>query len=283
MGCLNGKVAVITGAGNGIGRSHAHLFAKEGAKVVVNDLGCNRDGTGQSNAAELVVKEIEAIGGEAVANGEAVGTMEAGERIVRVAMDAFGRIDVLVNNAGILRDRTILNMTEDEWDSVIRVHLKGTLACLKAAAAAMKNQGTGGRIINTSSTSGLLGNFGQANYGAAKIGIHALTRIAALELAKYQITVNAIAPMALTRMMADLPQVKATYTIETMGPQFISPLVAWLASDEAAQVTGQTFGIEGNHLFVYKMLTSHGVTRVGANEPWKVEEIGPAMQQILNW
>jgi NAD(P)-dependent dehydrogenase (short-subunit alcohol dehydrogenase family) len=283
MGCLNGKVAVITGAGNGIGRSHAHLFAREGAKVVVNDLGCNRDGTGQSNTAELVVKEIKEMGGEAVANGEAVGTMEAGERIVKAALDAFGRIDVLVNNAGILRDRTILNMSESEWDSVIQVHLKGTFACLKAAAAAMKNQGTGGRIINTSSTTGLLGNFGQANYGAAKVGIYSLTRIAALELAKLKITVNAIAPMALTRMMADLPQVKATYTAETMGPQFISPLVTWLASDAAAQVTGQTFGVEGNHLFAYRMMTSHGATKVGTTEPWTVEEIGPAMQQILNW
>ena len=283
MGCLNGKVAVITGAGNGIGRSHAQLFAKEGAKVVVNDLGCNRDGTGQSNAAELVVKEINAMGGEAVANGEAVGTMQAGERIVKAALDAFGRIDVLINNAGILRDRTILNMTEAEWDSVIQVHLKGTFACMKAAAAAMKDAGRGGRIINTSSTTGLLGNFCQANYGAAKVGIHALTRIAALELAKHKITVNAIAPMALTRMMADLPQVKATYTPETMGPQFISPLVVWLASDAAAHVTAQTFGIEGNHIFAYKMMTSHGATKVGTNEPWTVEEIGPAMQQILNW
>jgi len=283
MGCLNGKVVVITGAGNGIGRSHAHLFAKEGAKVVVNDLGCNRDGTGQSNAAEDVVKEIHAMGGEAVANGEAVGTMEAGERIVNAALKAFGRIDALINNAGILRDRTILNMTEAEWDSVIQVHVKGTFACLRAAATVMKNQATGGRIINTSSTSGLLGNFGQANYGAAKAGIHALTRIAALELAKHNITVNAIAPMALTRMMADLPQVKATYTAETMGPHFISPLVVWLASDAAAHVTGQTFGIEGNHLFAYRMMTSHGATKVDSTQPWNVEEIGPAMQQILNW
>lgn len=283
MGCLNGKVAVITGAGNGIGRAHAHLFAKEGARIVVNDLGCNRDGSGQSNAAEQVIKEIKAMGGEAVASGEAIGSLEAGQRIVRAAIEAFGRIDILVNNAGILRDRTILKMTEEEWDSVLQVHLKGSFACLKAAAQIMKDQGTGGRIINTSSSSGLLGNFGQANYGAAKIGIHALTRIAALELAKYKITVNAISPMALTRMMADLPDVKETYTMETMGPQHISPLVAFLASDAAAHITGQTFGIEGNHLFVYKMMTSHGVTKVGSDEPWSIEEISRIMDRVVNW
>jgi NAD(P)-dependent dehydrogenase (short-subunit alcohol dehydrogenase family) len=283
MGVLQGKVAVITGAGNGIGRAHAHLFAKEGARVVVNDLGCNRDGTGQSNSAEEVVKEIKAAGGEAVANGDAVGSMEAGERIVKAAIDAFGKIDILVNNAGILKDRTILKMTEQEWDSVVQVHLKGSFACLKAAAEAMKNQGTGGRIINTSSSSGLLGNFGQANYGAAKIGIHALTRIAAWELAKYNITVNAIAPNALTRMTFDLPGVKNAYTPEAMGPEHISPIVAYLASDQAAHITGQTFGVDGNNLFIYKMMTSHGLQKRGTNEPWKIEEIAERIDRIVNW
>jgi len=283
MGWLKGKVAVITGAGNGIGRAHAHLFAKEGARVIVNDLGCDRDGTGRSDAAERVVAEINAAGGEAIANEEAVGTMEAAQRLVQAAITAFGRIDILVNNAGILRDRTILKMTEEEWDTVLQVHLKGTFACLKTAAHVMNDQGYGGRIINTSSSSGLLGNFGQANYGAAKIGIYALTRIAALELAKYKITVNAIAPIAMTRMMADLPGAKAAYTPETMGPQHISPLVAWLASDAAAHITGQTFGIEGHHVFVYRMMTSHGVTRSASAEPWSVGEIGAAMERILNW
>ena len=283
MGCLKGKVAVITGAGNGIGRAHALLFAKEGARVVVNDLGCERDGTGHSNAAERVVAEIKSVGGDAIPNAEAVGTMEAGQRIVQAALAAFGRIDILVNNAGILRDRTILNMTEQEWDAVLQVHLKGTFACLKAAGQVMKGQAAGGRIINTSSSSGLLGNFGQANYGAAKIGIHALTRIAAMELAKHKITVNAIAPIALTRMMADLPGAKESFTQETMGPQHVSPLVAWLASDAAAHITGQTFGIEGNHIFVYRMMMSHGVTRPGTSEPWNIEEIGQAMDRIVNW
>src|SRR5262245_57404281 len=283
MGLLDGKVAVITGAGGGIGRAHALLFAREGAKVVVNDLGCERDGTGRSDRAAGVVAEIQALGGQAVANGEAVGTFAAAARLVQAALDAFGRLDVLVNNAGILRDRTILNMSEDEWDQVLQVHLKGTFACLQAAARVMKQQGTGGRIINTSSSSGLLGNFGQANYGAAKVGVHALTRIAALELAKYRITVNALAPAALTRMLETIPGVKDTVTEATLGPQFIAPLAAFLASDAAAGITGQTFGVEGTHLFIYKMMTSHGATRRSGPEPWTVEEIAEAMPRIVNW
>jgi NAD(P)-dependent dehydrogenase (short-subunit alcohol dehydrogenase family) len=280
---LAGKVALITGAGGGIGREHALLFAREGARVVVNDLGCHRDGSGRSDAAEKVVAEIQALGGEAVASGEAVGTFAAAGRLVQTALDAFGRLDVLVNNAGILRDRTILNMTEEEWDQVLQVHLKGTFACLQAAARVMKDQPTGGRIINTSSSSGLLGQFGQANYGAAKIGIHALTRIAARELAKFKITVNAIAPIALTRMTQDLPGVKETWTAEAYGPQHVAPLVAYLASDAAAHITGQTFGVEGNHLFVYKMMTSHGATRRGRSEPWTIDEIGQSLEQIMSW
>jgi NAD(P)-dependent dehydrogenase (short-subunit alcohol dehydrogenase family) len=282
MGCLAGKVAIITGAGGGIGREHALLFARAGAKVIVNDLGCHRDGTGQSDAAARVVAEIKAQGGDAVASGEAVGTFASAQRIVQTALDAFGRLDILVNNAGILRDRTLLNMTEDEWDQVLQVHLKGTFTCMQAAARRMKEQGQGGRIINTSSSSGLLGNFGQSNYGAAKAGIYALTRIAAWELAKYSITVNAIAPSALTRMLETIPGVKETVTTATLGPQFIAPLVAYLASDAAAGITGQTFGVEGCHLFVYKMMTSHGVTKRGSPEPWTIEEISKAIDQIIH-
>ncbi len=283
MGVLDGKVAVITGAGNGIGRSHAIEFAKEGAKVVVNDLGCNRDGTGESNSALEVVKEIQAMGGQAVANGDAVGSMEAGERIVKAAVDAFGKLDIFVNNAGILRDKTILKMTEDEWDIILRVHLKGTFACLKAAALQMKEQGTGGSIINTSSSSGLLGNFGQANYGAAKIGIHALSRIAAWELAKFKIRVNVIAPAALTRLTFDLPGINTAWKPDEVGPQHISPIVVFLASDAGAAITGQTFGVEGNELYVYKMMTSHGATKQGSKEPWTQKEIAERMDRIANW
>ncbi len=282
MGRLNGKVAVITGAGRGIGRAHALLFALEGARVVVNDLGCERDGTGRSDAAERVAEEIRAAGGEAVPSGEAVGSFESATRIVETARAAFGGLDVLVNNAGILRDRTILNMTEAEWDAVLRVHLRGTFTCLQAAARVMKEQGRGGRIINTSSISGLLGNFGQANYGAAKIGIHALTRIAAMELARYRITVNALAPIALTRMMQDLPGVAQTMTEAAFGPEHIAPMAAFLASDESAGITGQTFGVDGNRLFTYRMMTSHGVTKRGTEQPWTIDEIAQSIQQIIN-
>ena len=282
MGCLEGKIAVITGGGGGIGRAHALLFAREGARVVVNDLGCERDGSGQSDAAARVVAEIKVLGGEALASGDAIGTLDAASRVVQTALDAFGGLDILVNNAGILRDRTILKMTEGEWDQVLQVHLKGTFACTQAAARVMKAQGRGGRIINTSSSSGLLGTFGQSNYGAAKAGIHALTRIAAWELAKDRITVNAIAPAARTRMLETVPGVTDKLTESTLGPQFIAPLVAYLASDAAAGITGQTFGIEGSHVFVYRMMTSHGAT-TPSGEPWTVDEIGRDMNQIMNW
>jgi NAD(P)-dependent dehydrogenase (short-subunit alcohol dehydrogenase family) len=282
MGSLEGKIAVITGGGGGIGRAHALLFAREGARVVVNDLGCERDGSGQSDAAAKVVSEIKSLGGEAVPSGDAIGTLDAAARVVQTALDAFGGLDILVNNAGILRDRTILKMTEGEWDQVLQVHLKGTFTCTQAAARVMKAQGRGGRIINTSSSSGLLGNFGQSNYGAAKAGIHALTRIAAWELARDRITVNAIAPAALTRMLETIPGVTNKVSEATLGPQFIAPLAAYLASDAAAGITGQTFGIEGSHVFVYRMLTSHGAT-TPSGEPWTIEEIGRDINQIMNW
>lgn len=283
MGVLEGKVAVVTGAGNGIGRAHALAFAAEGASVVVNDLGCERDGQGKSDSAEKVAEEIRALGGRAVSNGDAVGSMEAGKRIVQSAVDAFGKIDILVNNAGILRDKTILKMTEEEWDLVLQVHLKGTFACLKAAAERMKEQGTGGCIINTSSSSGLLGNFGQANYGAAKIGVMALTRIAAWEFARFNVRVNAIAPAALTRLTHDLPGIQGAWKPDEFGPQHISPIVVYLASDAGASINGLTFGVEGNELFVYKMMTGHGATKSGSKEPWTQEEIGARIDRILNW
>ena len=286
MGCLEGKVAIVTGAGGGIGREHALLFAREGAKVVVNDIGCNRDGSGTSDAAERAVHEIRNAGGQAVANGDAVGTFESARRIVQTAVDAFGGLDILVNNAGILRDRTILNMTEEEWNIVIQVHLTGTFSCLQAAARVMKDQGRGGRIINTSSISGLLGMFGQSNYGAAKAGIYSLTRVGAMELARHKITVNALAPAAMTRMMESIPGVKeeqASLSESNYGPQFIAPVAAFLASDAAAHITGQTIGIEGNELFLYRVMTSHGLTKRVNLEPWTIEEIGKCIDQAMNW
>jgi NAD(P)-dependent dehydrogenase (short-subunit alcohol dehydrogenase family) len=282
MGRLDGKVAVITGAGGGIGREHALLFSHEGAKVVVNDPGGSRDGSGDSDAADRVVDEIKTAGGEAIASKVAVGTEGSAAEIMQTALDAFGQLNVLVNNAGILRDRTILKMSSEEWDDVIRVHLTGTFTCLQAAARIMKEQSTGGRIINTTSTSGLLGNFGQANYGAAKAGIYGLTRVAAIELAKYEVTVNAIAPMAMTRMLESLPGIDQEAASQTLAPERIAPLVTFLATQSAAHISGVTFGVEGNEIFTYRMLTSHGVTR-HETTCWTIDAIEASLEEIVNW
>lgn len=283
MGHLQGKVAVITGAGRGIGRAHALAMAAQGARLVVNDVGCERDGSGHGSVAEHVVEEIRATGGEAVASSDEVGSSIAAQSIMQTAIREYGHLDILVNNAGILRDRTLLKMTDDEWDDVVRVHLKGTFCCLRAAAQIMKEQGTGGRIINTSSSSGLLGNFGQANYGAAKAGIHALTRIAAFEFERYGITVNAIAPLAWTRMTDDLPKGTSLSQQQAMSPEFVSPVVVFLASDEANQVSGQTFGVEGNHVFCYRMMASHGITRTTGDEPWSLKELSDLIPHAITW
>jgi NAD(P)-dependent dehydrogenase (short-subunit alcohol dehydrogenase family) len=277
---LRGKVAIVTGAGGGIGRAHALAFAREGAQVVVNDVGGNRsgDGAGQA-AADTVVAEIHAQGGVAIANYDSVCEREGAEAIVQTALTHFGRLDILVNNAGILRDRTFLKMTEDEWHSVLRVHLDGTAFCSQAAALRLKAQGEGGRIINTTSLSGLLGNFGQANYAAAKGGIYSLTRTLALELASARITVNAIAPVALTRMTADHPLFQGVDEA-AMGPQWVSPAVLFLASDDAAGLTGQVLGVHGPKLFVYRMDQTEGVTKTAGDGVWRPEEIRDAWQQI---
>jgi len=280
MGILDNKIAIVTGGGNGIGRAHALLFAQEGARVVVNDTGGSLDGQGASDAAEQVVKEIKAAGGEAVANRDSVATFDGAAKIVKAAVDAFGEVDILVNNAGILRDRTLLKMEPAEWQAVLDVHLTGTFACLQAAARQMVTQGRGGRIINTSSSSGLLGNFGQINYGAAKAGIYAITRIASMELAKHRITVNALAPNAWTRMTKDLPGMRGS-TEADFGPQYMAPLVCYLASDKAANITGQTFGANVNQLYLYRMLTTEGVNKKGA--PWKPEDVGNVIQRVIDW
>jgi NAD(P)-dependent dehydrogenase (short-subunit alcohol dehydrogenase family) len=281
MGLLDDKIAVITGAGTGVGRAHALLFAQQGAKVLVNDPGGNLDGSGSSDAAEQVAAEIRAAGGEAVADATSVASFEGANAIIDRAVEHFGRIDILVNNAGILRDRTLLKMNPEEWQAVLDVHLTGTFACLQAAARRMKDQGSGGRIINTSSSSGLLGNFGQINYGAAKAGIHAVTRIASMELARFGITVNAIAPNAYTRMTRDLAGM-AGMSEENYGPQFMAPLVCFLASDKAAHITGQTFGANVNHLYIYKMMTSQGVNRM-AEEPWDPAALERVIDHAINW
>jgi NAD(P)-dependent dehydrogenase (short-subunit alcohol dehydrogenase family) len=279
-GLLQGKVAVVTGAGGGIGRAHALALAREGARVVVNDLGTDRHGGGRgAEMADAVVAEVRAAGGEAVASYDSVATREGADGIVWAATSRFGGIDVLVNNAGILRDRTVLNMSEDDFDRVLDVHLRGTFLCMQAAARAMRVQGRGGRIVNTTSLSGLLGNFGQGNYGAAKAGIYALTRVAALELEKAGIAVNAIAPVALTRMTSDLAMMKGA-TERDLGPQHIAPAVVFLASDLAAGITGQIVGVHGPKIFLYRMETTAGVEREAERGPWSAAEIAEAWSRI---
>ena len=277
MGLFNGKVVIVTGAGNGLGRSHALAFAKEGAKVVVNDVGGDRSGSGMSNmAADKVVEEIKAAGGEAVSNYDTVATVEGAQRILWSALAKFNRADVLVNNAGILRDKTMVNMTQAELDLVLDVHLRGTFFCTQAFARQAKVQGTGGRIVNTTSLSGLLGNFGQANYSAAKAGIYGLTRTTSMEFAKMGVTVNAIAPVALTRMTSDIDMVKSAG--EQLAPERVTPMVLFLASEAAKDVTGKIFGCQGGRFFEYRMQENQGWTKDGVATP---AEIGENLKKIL--
>jgi NAD(P)-dependent dehydrogenase (short-subunit alcohol dehydrogenase family) len=252
-----GRIAIVTGAGRGIGREHALMLAEHGAKVVVNDLGGNTDGTGaDASPAELVVEEIKAMGGEAVVNGDNVASWEGAQRLINTAIETFGDLHVVVNNAGILRDRVLVNMTEEEWDAVIAVHLKGTFAPARWAAAYWREQSkagkpVSGRIINTTSVSGIYGNPGQTNYGAAKAGIAAFSNIAALELARYGVTVNAVGPVALTRMTEGLgPAPETDEEREARSPRWIAPIVTWLASEESAGVTGRVFEASGQILAV---------------------------------
>src|SRR5438270_8441781 len=277
-GLLEGKVAIITGAGGGIGREHALLFAKEGAKVVVNDLGSDRHGGGRGGEmADKTVADIKAAGGEAVASYDSVTTREGADGMVWTALNKYGRLDALVNNAGILRDKTITNMSEQDFDIVIDVHLKGTFLCTQAAARTFKVQGKGGRIVNTTSLSGLVGNFGQGNYSAAKGGIYSLTRTASMEFQRMGVTVNAIAPVALTRMTEDLAMMKGM-TPEQIGPQHIAPVAAFLASDLAADITGTIVGVQGPKIFIYKMVETEGATREGG--PWNPAEIKERWAEI---
>ncbi len=277
---LEGKVAAVTGAGGGIGREHALALARAGARVVVNDVGSDRHGGGASSRmADQVVEEVKALGGEAAASYDSVTTREGADGVVWTALNRFGRLDVLVNNAGILRDRTLLNMSEDEFDRVLEVHLRGTFLCTQAAARAMKLAGRGGRIVNTTSIAGLLGNFGQANYASAKAGIYGLTRVAAVELQKAGITVNAVAPVALTRMTSDLAMMKGA-TEKDLGPQFVAPVVVFLASDLARDITGQVVGVQAGKVFLYRVETTTGVEKDPSTGPWTPEEIEASWAKI---
>jgi NAD(P)-dependent dehydrogenase (short-subunit alcohol dehydrogenase family) len=252
-----GRIAIVTGAGRGIGREHALSLARHGAKVVVNDLGGNVDGSGNDlSPAQQVVEEIKAMGGEAVVNGDDVSSWEGAQRLINSAIETFGDLHVVVNNAGILRDRMLTNMTEEEWDAVIKVHLKGTFAPARWAAAYWREQvkagkQVDGRIINTTSVSGIYGNPGQTNYGAAKAGIAAFTIIASMEMARYGVTVNAVGPVALTRMTEGLGAAPETDEEREMrSPRWIAPIVTWLASAESKDVTGRVFEASGRTLAI---------------------------------
>ena len=282
---LEGKVVVVTGAGGGIGRDFAHAMAAKGAKVVVNDVGASVAGVGKdAGPAQKVVDEIKAKGGTAVANTDSVAEWEAANRIVGCAIDTFGRIDVVVNNAGILRDRFFFNMTVEEWKAVIDVHLNGSFYVARAAAAYFKSQNSG-RYINMTSTSGLVGNFGQANYAAAKLGIVGLSKSMALDMAKYNVTSNCISPFAWSRMIGTIPaetpdQKARVEKLKSMETAKIAPLAVYLASDASQAVTGQIFGVRANEIFL--MSQSRPLRSVHRSEGWTPETIAdhaiPAMQ-----
>jgi NAD(P)-dependent dehydrogenase (short-subunit alcohol dehydrogenase family) len=283
-GLCEGRVAIVTGAGRGIGREHALMLAAEGAKVVVNDLGGSARGEGaDAGPAQQVVDEIVAAGGEAVANTDDISDWAGAEALIAQAVDTFGGLHVLVNNAGILRDRMLANMSEAEWDAVIKVHLKGTAGPSHFAAAYWRDRSKAGatdhgRIINTSSPSGIYGNVGQTNYGAAKGGIASFTIIAADELGRYGVTVNAVAPGAITRLTAGLGDGPVSDEVqEAMSPRWIAPIVAWLASEESSGVTGRVFDVMGDTLAVAEGW-HRGPTVVGTQDP---SGIGPLVEQLM--
>ena len=293
---LEGKVAVVTGSGRGIGREEALLMAKLGAKVVVNDLGAHFDGTGAPTAtpAQDVVAEIKKAGGQAVANGDSVSDFKAAKRIVECAIDTFGKLNIIVNNAGILRDRMIFNMAEEDWDSVVAVHLKGTFNMCRHASEYWREEHKkgnllNGRIINTASDAGLLGNVGQSNYGACKAAVATMAIIIGHEMKKYGVTANAIAPVARTRLTVEATpstaalmggEVKAG-EFDAFGPQNIAPLVAWLASDDAAGVNGQVFRVGGRS--VWPMKGWHSATRIKneKSETWDPAALGQHIKEEL--
>ena len=292
MGELQGRVAIITGAGRGIGREHALLFAAEGAKVVVNDLGGANDGTGVDNTpAQEVVNEIKAMGGEAIANYDNVADWEGAQRMVNMAVETFGDLDILVNNAGILRDRVLVNMTEEEWDAVIHVHLKGHFAPSRWAAAYWREQHKAGstkkrNIVHTSSTSGLFANPGQANYGAAKTGIATFSQILAKELSRYNVISNSIAPAARTRLTMATPGLgdriaepenKAQF--DEWDPANISPLVAYLSS-EKCEFTGETFFVRAGE--VTRIKSWERAETVEQNDRWEVSKLTAALNKMAS-
>ena len=287
-GICDGRVVVVTGAGRGLGRAHALAFAAEGARLVVNDLGVGLDGTpGPDSPASLVAEEIRAAGGKAVAHGGDIATTDGAASLVEAALETYGRLDTLVNNAGFLRDRMLVNLDEEDWDAVTRVHLKGHFLPLKHAAAHWRTEAKAGRtptarIINTSSGAGLLGSVGQGNYSAAKAGIVGLTLVAAAELARYGVQVNAIAPAARMRMteqtFADT-MAAPTDGFDAMAPENVSPLVVWLGSEASAGVTGRVFEAEGGRITVMEGWRAGPTADKGAR--WAPAEAGEATLKLL--
>jgi NAD(P)-dependent dehydrogenase (short-subunit alcohol dehydrogenase family) len=292
MGTVDGRVVIVTGAGGGIGRAHALAFAAEGARVVVNDIGVGLDGSpaGGGSAAQSVVDEITAAGGEAVANGSNVADWDQAAKLVQTAVEEFGGLDVLVNNAGIVRDRMMANTSEEEFDAVIAVHLKGHFATMRHAASYWRGLSKEGkapeeidaRIINTSSGAGLQGSVGQGNYSAAKAGIAAMTLVAAAEMGRYGVTVNAIAPSARTRMtetvFAEMMSTQGD-DFDAMAPENISPLVVWLGSVESRDITGKVFEIEGGKIRVAEGW-AHG-PEIDKGAQWDPAELGPVVADLL--
>ena len=288
MGALEGRVAIITGAGRGLGREHALLFAAEGAKVVVNDLGSANDGAGaDATPAEQVVAEIRSAGGEAISNADNVADWEGAQRLINAAIEAFGDLDILVNNAGILRDRVLVNMTEQEWDDVIAVHLKGHFAPTRWAAAYWREQHKAGvakprNLVHTSSTSGLFSNPGQSNYGAAKTGIATFSQIVAKELGRYGVVSNCIAPGARTRLTLATPGLEDIMTpkegaFDEWDPANVSPLVAYLSTADCP-FTGETFFVQGG---VVKRVQSWTMAEtVERGDRWTVAELADALAPI---
>lgn len=287
-GICEGRVAIVTGAGRGLGREHALELARQGAKVVVNDLGTSLDGEGRSvGPAQEVVDLIVAEGGEAIANGADIADFQQASEMVQLAIDTFGRLDVLVNNAGFVRDRMLFNQSEEEWDAVIRVHLKGHFATMRHAAAYWRSESKAGRqpvgrVINTSSGAGLQGSVGQAAYSAAKAGIAALTIVAAQELRNYGVTVNALAPSARTRMtegpFADAMAAPAD-GFDRMDPANVSPVVAWLASADAADVSGRVIEVEGGRICIEEGWRHGPAEDVGHR--WDAAELGPVIRSLI--